>query len=420
LVEREWVDVLAWIPGDLDQLAITSGALRRRRAVRSGEGLLRISLAYSLMDLSLRSTAAWHAGLGLEPLSDVAILKRLRAAPDFLAGVLQGLLNRQIHEPARVEALRRVRLIDATAIAEPGSLGTDWRIHLGYDPRRGAIDSVELTDGKGSEHLGRAQVQAGDLILGDRGYAHAERIVEVHGERAFSLVRIGHSSLKLWTPRGEPFDPLAFASRKRPGAGRPPRVEGTDVLLRAKDGREVRARLIVVRKSREATVREWRRVRQEARKKGSKPTKRTLNAVAFTFLLGTLPEGLAEDAELAELYRVRWQVELAFKRLKSILDLGALRAKDPGLAKTYLYGKLIAAVLAETMAKGGELFPPWGLPLGSQTESLAGPGLDPERPDRGRPWPGPHPEPPGRRPARPTAPQRTSPEKETPGFAQGI
>lgn len=51
------------------------------------------------------------------------------------------------------------------------------------------------------------------------------------------------------------------------------------------------------------------------------------------------------DEDIADLYRMRWQIEISFKRLKSLLSLNALRAKDPALARSYLRGKLNAAVL---------------------------------------------------------------------------
>ena len=53
---------------------------------------------------------------------------------------------------------------------------------------------------------------------------------------------------------------------------------------------------------------------------------------------------------MVELYRARWQIELGFKRLKSLGDLDGLRAADPELARTWLLAQLIAAVLSEDLA----------------------------------------------------------------------
>ena len=52
--------------------------------------------------------------------------------------------------------------------------------------------------------------------------------------------------------------------------------------------------------------------------------------------------------------------ELAFKRLKSLLQLGHLKKTDPQGAKAWLQGKLLIASLIETLIAVGERFSPWG------------------------------------------------------------
>ena len=55
-------------------------------------------------------------------------------------------------------------------------------------------------------------------------------------------------------------------------------------------------------------------------------------------------------ADVLEFYRLRWQIELVFKRLKSLLHLDQLPAKDPDLARCWIYAKIIAALLLEDMS----------------------------------------------------------------------
>lgn len=371
LVGRDWADTVEWLPADLEELLEQTGALQRRRSVRTGEELVRLGLAYSLLDLSLRSTAAWWASIGLPSLSDVAVLKRLKSAAPFLEQVLNRMLTRATAGPSLPKLGLRIRLIDATALSEPGSEGTDWRLHVTYDPVRAAIDRVEVTDVHGGEHFERSAATTGDLVLGDRGYASSERVRALAGAGAQVLVRIGHSSMRLFDAEGAPLDPFAFATRRRPRQGRPPRLESLPVWLHGTQGPPLQARLIVVRKSREAAERERTRIRAEAKRRGKDPGARTLAAAAFTFLLTTLPENAASAEDVAELYRFRWQVELAFKRLKSLLSLDALRAKDPNLARSYLLGKLIAAVLIQAIADQCRAISPYGVPIRRPAQPVA-------------------------------------------------
>ena len=62
--------------------------------------------------------------------------------------------------------------------------------------------------------------------------------------------------------------------------------------------------------------------------------------------------------QVADCYRLRWQIELAFKRLKSLLHLDALRAKEPELAKAWIFANLLAAFLIDDIIQPSLDFPP--------------------------------------------------------------
>lgn len=366
LTSAAWHDLADWFPHNLDALAASSGGFQRRRAIRSPLDFLRLALVYGVMDLSLRSVAAWCAEHGLGDLSDVAVLGRLRRGWPFLEAVFRELLSLHVMSVPGTALARRLRLVDATTLSAPGSDGADWRLHASFDLSARAIDAVEVTDRRGGEHLGRFAPSPGDLILGDRGYAHQDRLWDTVQAGADFLVRIGHSAVPIVDADGVPVDPLCFATRRRPRAGRPPRVEGRVVYLRRDSARSRPLRLVVVRKSVQATEAARKRILREASRKGKQPTQRTLDAARFVFLLTSVPVSEADDATIAELYRLRWQVELAFKRWKSLLNLDRLRADDPDLARAYIYAKLIAAVLADAMARQWRAFSPYGVPVGDR------------------------------------------------------
>ncbi len=120
----------------------------------------------------------------------------------------------------------------------------------------------------------------------------------------------------------------------------------------------VPARLIIARKPPEAVQRQHRRLRRKASRKGQKTDPRTLRAAGFMMLLTSLPAASATAQEVLTLYRLRWQVELAFKRLKSLGGFATLQASDPRLARSWLLAHLIAAVLIETSLGEGLASPP--------------------------------------------------------------
>ncbi len=73
-------------------------------------------------------------------------------------------------------------------------------------------------------------------------------------------------------------------------------------------------------------------------------------------------------AEILEWYRTRWQIELVFKRLKSLVRLGHLPKHDDRSSRAWLAGKLLVALLTQKLIRIGCDISPWGCILsGSAT-----------------------------------------------------
>ena len=67
------------------------------------------------------------------------------------------------------------------------------------------------------------------------------------------------------------------------------------------------------------------------------------------------------------LYRLRWQIEMKFKTLKSVIHLGRVPVRTDQALRVHVLAKLLIALLIESLLYQGESFSPWGYPLtGSQ------------------------------------------------------
>ena len=120
-------------------------------------------------------------------------------------------------------------------------------------------------------------------------------------------------------------------------------------------------RICAVRKSREQAERAKRKTRRQMRAPHKKPLDPTTVEMSEYFALGTsLPSDAFSAEQILELYRLRWQVELAFKRLKSIMQLGQLPKHDPESCRAWLYGKMLYALLCYAIVDKGRSFSPWG------------------------------------------------------------
>ncbi len=184
---------------------------RRRRcsaSAKSALDLLRLVLAYSVCDWSLRLVGAWATVIGLGSLSDVAVRKRLCHSLAWLGRIIGAWLQqRQCRLAGRVGC---VRLIDASTASEPGSRGTDWRFHAKFDLGTFSLTGVEITDASGGETLKRHTAQEGEINVADRGYAHREGWGAIFAALAYIVVRITWQNLPLETAEGQRFDLIGW------------------------------------------------------------------------------------------------------------------------------------------------------------------------------------------------------------------
>jgi len=339
-VPTEWEAALERLPAGWEAAARSSGALVRKRAVQSAGDLLRLVLAYSLWDWSLRQVGAWACVLGLAHLSDVAVRKRLRRTRLWLSSLVGQCLG-QVRDLANARGVR-LRLIDASVITQPGSQGTDWRVHVGFDVGQGRLDEWEVTDAHGGETLLRHAIARGEILVGDRAYGHRQGLGYLLSRAAQCLVRLNGYNLPLQTPQGQRLDVRAWLASLSPRTTRRERR----VRVVTPQG-EFDLRLIAQRLPPEAAQAALKRAQQTSRKNGTRFNPLTAVMAGWVVVVSNLPAAAWPAASVLALYRVRWQVECLLKRCKSLLDLDRLRAKDSELAQVYLLGKALGVILLE-------------------------------------------------------------------------
>lgn len=359
-LDDDWQYLLSFLPddGELNRTAREHGALVRRRGVDGAATVLRLGFAYAVGDRSLRQTAAWAEAAGVASLSDVALLNRLRQSARWFGHLLAWKLKERVQFEPGSNRPWRIKLADATCVASRGAKRAEWRAHLSWDLGRGVIDHVELTNDRGGESLTRFACQPADLVIADRGYLHRRGLASVRDAGADFIVRMTWNSLPLLGPAGEPFDLLAALR----GLGCA-QVGDFPVRIAASQATpELAARVVAVRKTEDAAKVARARILREAGTRRDRLDPHTLEAADYIFAVTSLDEATSAQ-EALELYRLRWQVELAFKRLKTLVAFDALRAHDPDLARAYLLCKLLAALVIDELSEAHLAFSPWGYRL---------------------------------------------------------
>jgi hypothetical protein len=363
-LEEDWTYLLSYLPPrvELERSASSWGAIRRIREISSGSDLLRLMMAYGFCGMSLRGTAAWAGDVGIANISDVSLLERFRKGAGWLGHVLATkLADHAAVIPEKIPGLK-ARLIDASTVTRVGGKGVDWRLHLTLDLASLKVDAIELTDVSGGERLSRFKFQPGEIAVADAGYSHRAGLESVLDQGAEFLVRLNWSNLPLLTPEGDPVDLIACC---RSTVG----TEPAEFLVRVRGSKMRAVRLLIVRKTASAAA-ESRRKKEKERSKKGKVDLRTLEASEYVMLLTSAPPEQLSTEQAFELYRFRWQIELTFKRLKSLLHFDQLPAKDTALAQVILFAKLLAALLIDDYTERYVSFSPWGYLIRSEPSSF--------------------------------------------------
>jgi hypothetical protein len=355
---EEWEILRSWLPEDLDDRARQLNFFQRARGLTDGERWLRLILMHVAGGLSLEQTALRARELGLADISGVALFKRLRNAEPWLRDLCQHLLAEQQTRLGRCcwPSQYRVRAIDATDVQEPGSTGTDWRIHYSIRLPELVCDHYELTDKSEGEKLGRFEFHKDELILADRGYSHWAGAAKVLDSGAVLLLRLHPQTFPLQHIGGKAFNLLEQLRRL------PKRRAGEWNVQFVFEHKVYRLRLCAIRKNRVATERARRKVQHKAQATGKAASPQSLEMAEYVVVLTSLPPEFS-PSQVLSLYRCRWQIELAFKRLKSLLGAGHVPKSDDQSARAWMQAKILTALLLERLLLEAKIFSPWGYRL---------------------------------------------------------
>jgi hypothetical protein len=358
-IDDDWETLLCFLPLEWQNMARETGALLRTRNFTPAS-LLRTLLIHLADGCSLRETAVRAKHGNVAKVSDVALLKRLNASGEWFRWMSVKLMEKWVskHHDSLFSSQYRVRLIDGSIISEPGATGSTWRIHYSVQLSTLQCDEVHVTEPTVGESLERFEVSPGDLIMADRGFGTRKSIRHVTEHDGAVLIRINAYNLPLLDGEGSGKFDLLGHLRTLHGA----QTGDWDVIVPFKDGHRINGRICALKKSKAAAEQAKQKAARESKKQGHQIKPETLEAAEYIFVFTTLPRNYSASVVL-EAYRGRWQIEIAFKRLKSILGLGHLRKMDPEGAKAWLHGKLFVAFLIESMIACGDTFSPWGYPI---------------------------------------------------------
>lgn len=355
LLNKDWTNVVSRLGGiaSLNTSAHATKAFLRPREIRCAADLLRLILAYCLGGRGLRATAAWAAAVDLTDVSNPAILYRLRQCGDWLTLLIGQLLASAVPQPGKG---RLIRLVDATCVLKPGPEARQnnrlWRVHAAFDLPTERFGCFELTDQHGGEQLDRIPVVKGEIRIGDRVYLQPTRIANVLNRGADVIIRAAWRGARWLDALRKPIELHKELRQAGERIDRP-------IWIACKGRCPLALRLIAVRRPASAAEAARRATRQQGRKSGYTPSRKTLEAADWLIVVTSLPANKYSTEDVLALYRLRWRIELAFKRLKSLIELKKPPGIDERSARPWVLAHLLLILLLEPLVDALEDSPRW-------------------------------------------------------------
>ena len=348
--------LLRMMPAGYEKACYTTRAIVRKRDIKNPNDLMMLALFHLLTGCSLLEVSEISKLAKLGDISDVAFMKRFSNCNEWFKWILTEIQNTtegiiRYNIPDRL-AEYRILAVDASDVAEKGTSGRIFRLHFALDIRNMHAALYKITDNSVGEHLRNFQFEKGDLVIADRIYSSITGIEYCLSRDCQYIARMRANSFKPYDSEGKQLDLLSFMKGK--GLGelkafvRKERGENA--------GKLIPVRICFKRKDENALDSTRKKMKRKESKKQTSISESTYTFNEYIVVVTSLDDTITAE-EVIELYRYRWQVELYFKRLKSILGYGELPKKSEKSIFSWLNGKLMIALLIESMLGDADFSP---------------------------------------------------------------
>jgi hypothetical protein len=330
-------------------------AFQRAREIKPPGDPLKMILLYLTKGKSFRGTSAVTRLSGEAEMSDVAILKRMRNSAAWLQWLCENIYRRAgltVDKPEWLKK-RNVTLVDGTEDVKCGVRRQCYMLHYSLDLFTSASREFTITDMRtGERPASFKRLGKNDIVMGDRIYGTLPGIGYLKQKGAGYVLRIRSRGFRIYDYKKQETDLLESLSGLKEG-------EIADMPVKCRINEKYEAvRICALRKDQESERAGFKRLTKEKqRKRGGKAVSSLRQENNKYIIVATSPGKGASAEQVLELYRMRWQIETAFKRLKSLFQYNDLPSENGESVKAWFYGKLLLAALCETLVNTGRFSP---------------------------------------------------------------
>lgn len=338
------------MPKGYEAACFETKAIMRKRDIKDPNDLMLLSLYHLLTGCSLIEISEISKLAKLGDISDVAFMKRFRNCNEWFKWIISHTKSEGLSAYTLPESIMKYRVlaVDATDVSEKGRSGRIYRLHYALDVFKMHSVYYSITTNEVGEHLRNFELAQNDLVLADRGYSTLSGIEYCRSRGAQFVIRMRSKCFKSYDENGKEICLLEHFKNNESGS--------LNIYAKNAEHSLIPVRICYSRKSKEAIESTKKKLNRKEIRKQITISEETREFNEYIIVATSLPDEISAE-DILELYRYRWQVELYFKRLKSILDYGEMPKRTKESVFAWLNGKLMVALLIEKIVSEAS-FPP--------------------------------------------------------------
>lgn len=357
--------------------AKSSGVIRRQRKFTATSLLQTFTLGFlKKADATDEDLAMVAAEVGVSVSTQAVEHRHTPQMESFLKDVFRRIARMTVGSGKALapilERFPKVVILDGSTVPLPDGMQDQFagcggshesgksamKLQTGLELRSGAV-TVELEQGRSPDAATARQHERhgkGSLTIKDLGYFNLDVMAEQEAQGEYFLSRLLFGTKVMVD--GDEVDLLRWL----------PKQAGPFVDRQVTVGKEKKlgVRMIAWRVPQDVAARRRRKVREELRKKkGREPSAERLAMCDWTILVTNVPADLMTPQEAVVLYGARWQVELLFKRWKSLNLVSQLSGSTEVRQMIRVWARLIASIVQHWLIVATV----WGDPTKSLTKA---------------------------------------------------
>ena len=349
-------DLVKLLPQGYEQACFDNKAITRKRTIKKPLDLLRLILFYLSGNKSLIDVSQFALMSGIGQISDVGFMKRFVKCKDWIIWLTQHILPNPLIQYKKPDWLEpyQVLAIDASDIVEKGAVKNLWHLHYAVDIFSLTCNQFKITRQSTGESLKNFTLAKGCLVIADRAYGTIKSIEHCLAAGGDFIIRIKNKAFNIYDASGKKLDFADWLCTVDETA------QELIVYIKNSEKKLIPLRICACKKTKAEIAVEKSRIKKLESKKQIKLSNETIFTHNYMFVITSLPLEISAE-EILSCYRLRWQVELVFKRLKSLLELGSIPTKTEEAAETWINGKILLSLLIEKYLGDIDFSPSWNI-----------------------------------------------------------